>query len=432
MKMVKIKDYCAVSKGKIGISKATSGEYPLVTTAEERLSHNEYHHDKPAVIIPVVSSTGHGHASLKRIHYQDGKFAVGSILAVVTPIDETNLNAQYLYHYLNLYKEELLVSQMKGMANVTLPLKAIEEVEFPLLSIEQQHDWVELFERTQSQTDELASEITHQQDLLKKLRQQILQDAISGKLTEKWRAENPNVEPATELLKRIKAEKERLVKEKKIKKQDPLPPILEEEIPFELPEGWVWCRLGDVCTKIGSGSTPRGGNDAYVTEGIPFFRSQNIYNDGLRLNDVAYISNEIHEKMNGTRVLAGDVLLNITGGSIGRATLIENTFVDGNVSQHVCIIRPLFENSFLHKLVLSPLFQDLIPNSVTGAGREGLPKNKLELFTLPMPPVDEMLEIISSIEKIELLTNQLEQQSINSHNKKEPLMRVVLKEAFEG
>lgn len=108
----------------------------------------------------------------------------------------------------------------------------------------------------------IHAEITHQQSLLKKLRQSILQDAISGKLTEKWQRENSDVEPATELLARIKAEKERLVKEKKIKKQKQLPLITEAEIPFELPKGWAWCRLGDI-SEVKVGATPKREIPAY-------------------------------------------------------------------------------------------------------------------------------------------------------------------------
>lgn len=88
------------------------------------------------------------------------------------------------------------------------------------------------------------------EDLLKSVKQAILQQAIQGKLTEDWRKQNPNIEPASELLKRIKAEKEKLIKEKKLRKERPLPPITQEEIPFELPDDWVWCRLGEIITLI--------------------------------------------------------------------------------------------------------------------------------------------------------------------------------------
>ena len=268
---------------------------------------------------------------------------------------------------------------------------------------------------------------------LKALRQTILQLAIQGKLTESWRATHPAVEPASALLERIQAEKARLVKEKKIKKPKPLPPIAADEVPFDLPEGWVWCRLERVTSKIGSGSTPKGGKEVYVDQGIPFFRSQNIYEGGLVLDDVAYISLEVHTKMIGTQVLASDVLLNITGGSIGRSTLVPKDFGDGNVSQHVCIIRPIaFSSPYLHKLVLSPYVQNEIYGSTTGAGREGLPKYNLEKFAIPLPPLAEQQAIVEKVESLLAKVSQLEQGVEQNRQYAEQLLQSVLREVMQG
>ena len=138
----KLGDLCSITKGKIGISKAVSGEYPLVVTSEERKSHKEFHFEGEAVVIPLVSSTGHGHRSLKRIHYQTGKFAVGSILCAVIPNDNKILNAEYLYRFLDLNREKELVSRMRGMANVTLPMKKIVNIEVPILPLGVQINFV--------------------------------------------------------------------------------------------------------------------------------------------------------------------------------------------------------------------------------------------------------------------------------------------------
>lgn len=134
----KLGDLCSINKGKIGITKAIPGEYPLVVTSEERKSHNEYHFEGEAVVIPLVSSTGHGHRSLKRIHYQTGKFAVGNILCAVIPNDSNILNAEYLYRFLDLNREKELVSRMRGMANVSLPIKEIAKIEIPLPPLAEQ------------------------------------------------------------------------------------------------------------------------------------------------------------------------------------------------------------------------------------------------------------------------------------------------------
>ena len=133
----------------------------------------------------------------------------------------------------------------------------------------------------------------------KALRQKILDLAIHGKLV----PQDPNDEPASVLLERIRAEKERLIKEGKIKKGKKSAKTSDKpHYPFELPKGWVWTTIEDVCSKIGSGSTPKGSN--YSKEGIPFFRSQNVYNSGIVMSDIKYISDEIHQMMIGTEVVA--------------------------------------------------------------------------------------------------------------------------------
>ena len=154
-----------------------------------------------------------------------------------------------------------------------------------------------------NENEELNSELTNQFDIVKLLRQSFLREAMEGKLV----AQNPADGSAKDLLEQIKAEKA-----KSGKKEKPLPTIRKEEIPFEIPESWVWCRLGEICSKIGSGSTPKGSN--YSNSGFPFFRSQNIHDSGLVYDDIKYISKEVQEQMKGTIVYSNDILLNITGG----------------------------------------------------------------------------------------------------------------------
>lgn len=268
---------------------------------------------------------------------------------------------------------------------------------------------------------DLSDSFENQLAQLEKLNQAILQEAVQGKLVK----QDPKHEPADELLKRIKAEKA-----KSGKKEKPLPPIKPKEIPFEIPENWVWCRLGEICSKIGSGSTPKGSN--YSITGYPFFRSQNIYNDGLIYEDIKFVSEEVQKQMNGTIVLANDILLNITGGSLGRCALVPNDFKEGNVSQHVCIIRPMqMDVNYFHKIVLSPYFQRFIFSSTTGAGREGLPKYNLEQFVIPLPPLSEQKRIVAEIEKQLAKTKQLKEHIIANQQATEQLLKALLHQAFE-
>ena len=186
-----------------------------------------------------------------------------------------------------------------------------------------------------------------------------------------------------------------------------------ENVPFEVPKGWVWTTIEEICSKIGSGSTPKGSN--YSVKGIPFFRSQNVYNDRLVYDDIKYISEEVHQKMKGTEVLANDLLLNITGGSLGRCAVVPADFNCGNVSQHVCIMRSvLVEPEYFHALVLSSYFAKSM--KITGSGREGLPKYNLEQMVFPLPPLTEQQRIVTEIEHWFALLGQIEKGKLDLQN----------------
>lgn len=237
------------------------------------------------------------------------------------------------------------------------------------------------------------------------LRQAILQAAVQGKLV----PQNSQDEPASDLLAHIQTEKAQLLKQGEIKKEKPLPPIEEDEPPFALPSGWSWCRLGELVSKVGSGSTPTGGKNAYSPTGIKFLRSQNVYNSGLVLQNVAFISDSLHKKMRGSEVKAHDILLNITGASIGRSCIIPEGFDTANINQHVCIIRLINHNliNFIHLLLISPVLQQTIMNTQVGVSREGLSAEKIKHFLIPLPPLAEQHRIVAKVDELMALCEQL-------------------------
>ncbi len=243
-------------------------------------------------------------------------------------------------------------------------------------------------------------------DGIKKLRELILTLAMQGKLV----PQDPNDEPASELLKAMEVEKQKLVKAGIIKNSISLTKIKPDDLPYESPKGWEWVSLGEITTKIGSGSTPRGGKNAYAESGIPFLRSQNIWNDGLRLNDVAFISIETNEKMSGTKVASRDILLNITGASLGRCAIVPPDFEGANVSQHVTIIRLIDHrlSKYIHLLLLSPYCQNLIWSRQVGVSREGLSKKVLEQFEILLPPLEEQKRIVAEIDRLMARCDELE------------------------
>jgi len=260
-----------------------------------------------------------------------------------------------------------------------------------------------------------------------KLKQTLLQLAVMGKLV----PQDPNDEPASELLKKIRIEKDRLIAEGKIKGGKPLPPIADEEKPFDLPSGWEWVKLNQLLRKIGAGSTPLGGKQVYISQGVPFLRSQNVWDEGLRLDDVAHISSETHQKMSGTHVFSGDLLFNITGASIGRCAIVPADFVTGNVSQHVTIVRSVSKHilSFLHKVMISRHVQQTVMDVQVGVSREGLSIGKLGQFIIPIPPLAEQCRIVAKVDELMALCEQLKLQLVEAGEKQRMLADVMVERA---
>lgn len=166
------------------------------------------------------------------------------------------------------------------------------------------------------------------------------------------------------------------------------------EIPFE--NRLVPIRY--LCEKVGSGVTPKGGGEVYTEDGIIFIRSQNVYNEGLQLNDVVRITRETHDKMLNSKVIYQDVLLNITGASIGRVCLVDMKG-EMNVNQHVCILRTNEKiiPKFLELILQSEIGQIQIKLGTTGGNREGLTFEAIKRFVLPIPTLETQTEIINKV-----------------------------------
>lgn len=159
----RLEECCSLQKGKTPIQKAVPGEYPLVVTTSERKTSVDYQFDKPAVCIPLVSSRGHGVASLNEVFYQEGKFALGNILCGVTPLNEEYICAKFLYYYLNDKKDILIVPLMKGGANVSLTVDTLKRVRVPVPPIELQKTIVNFLDYFVEYGIELAAELAARQ-----------------------------------------------------------------------------------------------------------------------------------------------------------------------------------------------------------------------------------------------------------------------------
>ena len=182
----------------------------------------------------------------------------------------------------------------------------------------------------------------------------------------------------------------------------------------EIPRHWGLVQLKYLTSKVGSGVTPRGGSNVYCDEGITFLRSQNIHFHGLELDDVVFISQEIHEQMSSSKVIPNDVLFNITGASIGRCFYTNPNSIEYNVNQHVCIIRPneMILTKFLYYCLCSDLGQIQISLNNTGSGKEGLNFRNIKSFVLLNINKNEQNQIVEYLdEKTQKIDTTIEKEN---------------------
>ena len=440
--VVNLGDIAVIEKGKTGIKDVQSGEYPLVVTAEARLSADHFDFEGPAVIIPLVSSTGHGDASLKRIHYQDGKYAVGSILCVVQARYPDLVHPRYLYEYLSIFKDELLVARMSGTANVSLTVGSLEDVPVPLITFDAQTKLERLMSLCDSleakgqleaaQHAQLASTLlgtltasttpeelaAHWQrvaqhfDLLldrpeaiDALEQTLLQLAVRGLLV----PQDPTDEPASALLQKIRAEKDRLIASGQIKRDKPLPPITDEEKPFELPVGWEWVRLESLASQITDGAhhTP-----TYLPEGVPFLSVKDLSSGFIDFSDTRFISDQEHRELaKRCRPEMGDVLLTKIG-TTGIAVVID-THRAFSIFVSVALIKlptVSVDRDFLALVINSPFVRQQSEDGTEGVGNKNLVLRKIKAFQIPIPPLTEQSRIVTRVTALRRLCADLRQR----------------------
>ncbi len=347
--------------------------------------------------------------------------------------DKSIIDVDYFKRFLKSAEFiRLLQEQVKGGIKTEIKPKHILPLQIVLPDIEEQKEIVDHFKSIETEDSELKDELTHQQSLLKKLRQQILQEAIEGKLTADWRENNPNVEPASELLARIQAEKAQLIKDKKIKKQKPLPVITEEEKPFALPDGWVWCRLGDLCDFITKGTTPPA-SELLKDEEIPYLKVYNIVKQKIDFHyKPQFIRREVHENLLArSRVYPNDVLMNIVGPPLGKVAIVPHDYQEWNINQAIAIFRSIdpkmFKYIYLFLIEGAPVRAVELKGVV---GQDNISLTQSRELLMAMPPILEQQAIVTKVEKLLALCDQLETQTTHNQAHAEQLMQAVLKEAF--
>jgi restriction endonuclease S subunit len=332
----------------------------------------------------------------------------------------------FLLFMKSLSFKNLLKENLKKDYGFTRP-KHLEQIKFFIpSSLEEQRNLVKLANKNTQVVNEISTEINHQINFTKKLRQQLLQDAVQGKLVEQYKKD----ESANELLKKIKAEKQKLISEKKLKKEKELPPIKPEEIPFEIPENWVWCRLGEIAY-ITSGSTPS--QTAFVESGIPYLKMYNLRNQKIDFfHKPQYIKEEVHNgQLKRCRAYSGDIIMNIVGPPLGKIAIIPDDLPECNFNQAAVLIRPLKKemNHFIF-WYLNELSEIRAIETKGVAGQDNISVTQAHNMRVPLPPFAEQNRIVQKLDELMQYCNELESSIKQSESQNEKLLQQVLREAL--
>jgi type I restriction enzyme S subunit len=458
----RLENIAMLEKGLTAIQRTKPGEYPLVTTGESRSNASHFDFDGCAAIIPMVSSTGHGNASLKRLHYQEGKFAMGNILCAAFPIDDKLISARFIFEYLTAFKDELLVSRMIGTANVSLTLGKIGEVPIPIVPPAVQRRVDELmalcdhFEEAlenrekarntlvtaslnrldNAEDDESLHERAHfhfnhldrlsaRTDHIQKLRESILSLAVRGRLV----SQDPADEPAPELLKRIDAEKARLIKQGLLRKEKPLAPIDEDSVPFVVPNGWTWAKIGTCSLLTEYGTSVRSDANA---GGVPVLAMGDIQDGRVILHGRKKVPAGIDD-LPQLFLKRFDLLYNRTNSAelVGKTGIFLGS--DDKYTFASYLIRIRFLNNltspvYANLAMNAPYFRvtQIVPELQQQCGQANVNGTKLRNMLIPFPPLAEQHRIVTKVHELMAICDSLESQIKEVQAKAGSLLESVL------
>jgi type I restriction enzyme S subunit len=451
-----------LSKGQTGIQAAKPGSYPLVVTAADRATCDHYDFDGAAAIIPMVSSTGHGHASLNRLHYQEGKFALGSILCAVFPIDETLISARFLFEYLTAFKEMLLVSRMIGTANVTLTLSKIAEIPIPLISpsiqmrVDQLMELCDQLHDSQIERDQYRdrlvaaslqrlnhqpvfesdkdlatntkfylnhiSKLTTKVEHVNSLRTTIFNLVVQGRLVARQPEEEP-VEQALSHSDSVRNEVALSDRRASAVRQD----LLGKDQCWKIPAHWSWRALADLVLFIDyRGQTPN-----KIEAGVRLITAKNVKPGVINKFPEEFISEDEYVTWM-TRGIpeVGDVLFT-TEAPMGSAAVVDfqERFA---LAQRVINFRSYgaLVPEFLVLQLRSQPFFGILESEATGLTVKGIKAAKLKCLPIAVPPLAEQHRIVARAHELLRLCDQLETELISTYAQSKGLIENILDRAL--
>ena len=335
------------------------------------------------------------------------KGAIASSLVVLRNYFERFLCQEFLDLYLD---SPLFFSEIKkydnGTAQPNLAARSLERFLFPLPPLAEQKRIVAKIEELLPLVDRYEQAWTKLEDFNRRfpedMKKSILQQAIQGKLVE----QRPEEGNAQELYAQIQAEKRRLIKEGKLKKEKPLPEITEEEKPFEIPEGWMWVRLGEICKSISDGDHQP---PPQVPEGVPFLVISNVSASRIDFSSTRYVPQDYFNALSNDRTAQkGDILFTVTG-SYGIPIKVESD-EKFCFQRHIALLKLMLDWDYIFYILKSPTIKSQCDAVATGTAQKTVGLKALRNLLIPLPPPAEQKRIVERLEELLAMCERLKQK----------------------
>ncbi|MCA0334871.1 MAG: restriction endonuclease subunit S [Bacteroidetes bacterium] len=313
----------------------------------------------------------------------------------------------------------------RGTVRQALRFEDLCNIELSLPDYDTQNELLQKLNVTQNCAEQVLAEQSHQLELINKLRQQILKDAMQGKLV----PQNPKDEPASKLLEKIKVEKA-----KSGKKEKALPKINLADVPFKTPSNWSWCRLGEIAELNGRIGWKGLTASEYKKNGPLFLSVYSLnYGDYVDYSQAYHISKERYDESPEIMLRNGDILICKDGAGIGKLGIIKDLQEPATINSSLLLIRPSkqVQLKFLYYYLLSEHFQKIVNSRIMGATTPHLYQRDLVEFFIALPPLSEQKRIVSKIEELMNLCDELEKSVKVNQEYTTLLYQTALKEALQ-
>ncbi|AYO57948.1 hypothetical protein CO230_07320 [Chryseobacterium sp. 6424] len=321
---------------------------------------------------------------------------------------------EWIYYFFRKGDFYLMLENLaKGVGSKRIQPKQLFDLDIYLPTKEEQKTVLYEIEKAEFNNQKLVKEIQLQEENLIKLRQSILNDGVSGKLSSNWRNENSSVEVSKKLLEKIKIEKEKLIQENILKKEKSLAPIKPNEIPFKIPASWSWIRFGEIIKFMAYGTSQKTDDN---TNNVPVLRMGNVTSDGkLIFNNLKYISPE-HKDLPKLFLENGDLVFNRTNSYdlVGKSAVFDkenNKYTLASYLIKVSLFNDFLNSEYINNYIISPTCREsqIEPLIIAQTNQANFSGSKLKSILVPLPPLNEQTEIVkitnqlhSNCEKIEL------------------------------